>query len=68
MIGKEDADLGEIVHAIIVKKGDNEDEVIKNELIKFCNENISNIKWPKSWEFRKFIPREDNGKLYKNKL
>jgi len=68
VIGKKDDDLGEIVHAIIVKKGNNRDEDIKDELIKFCKENISNVKSPKSWEFRKSIPREDNGKLYKNKL
>ena len=39
-----------------------------SDLIQYCKNNLSFVKCPKSWEFKNSLPREDNGKLYKNKL
>jgi len=68
VISKKHDDLGEAVHAVIVKKCNLDNKNVIEELTKFCRENISNVKCPKSWEIRKSLPREDNGKLYKSKL
>ena len=68
VIAKKDTEFGEIPHAIIVKNKNISNEHILDDLIKYCKNNLSSVKCPKSWEFRKFLPREDNGKLYKNKL
>ena len=68
VVAKKDIEFGELPHAIVVKKTNISEKKIIEDLIEYCKKNISSVKCPKSWEFRESLPREDNGKLYKNKL
>ena len=40
----------------------------ENELIDYCRAKLSSFKCPKSVDFEKSLPRQENGKLYKRSL
>ena len=69
VIGVPNEEFGEEVKAVIEpiewsERGEN----LEEELIKFCKENLSSIKCPKSVDFEKELPRHPTGKLYKRLL
>ena len=69
VIGAPDADLGEVVVAVIqpVAMGD-AGEALEQELRDFLAPSLSRVKIPKRFDFRAELPREANGKLYKREL
>ena len=69
VFGIPNEDMGEEVKAVVQPKdwlmvgADFEDA-----LITFCRKNLTTYKCPKSIDFEKNLPRQDNGKLYKKAL
>jgi len=61
--------FGEEVKAVVepVNWADATDEVAR-ELIEWLRERLSHVKVPRSLDFRRKLPRLDNGKLYKRQL
>lgn len=69
VIGTPHADLGEEVRAVIqLNSGIESTEHLKEELISYTREHLSNIKCPRVIDFREELPREPNGKLLKRVL
>ena len=69
VIGTPHEDLGEEVRAVVqLEKGVESGDALKDELISFTREHLSNIKCPRVVEFRDELPREPNGKLLKRLL
>ena len=69
VIGVPDADMGEEMKAVIqpVDWADATDS-FGREIMEHCREKLGPIKTPKSIDFDKAIPRQENGKLYKRLL
>ena len=69
VVGIPNRDFGEEVKAFI-EPMDWEDTgpELEAELIKYCKEVLSSIKCPRSIDFERKLPRQDNGKLYKRLL
>ena len=69
VFGVPNAEFGEEVKAVVQPQNwaDASDEVAI-ELIEWLRERLSHIKIPRSVDFRKVLPRLDNGKLYKRHL
>lgn len=65
VIGIPHSDWGEQVLAFVIPKND---QVSKEEIIEFCNENLSKYKRPKNIEFVKEFPLTVYGKLNKKEL
>jgi acyl-CoA synthetase (AMP-forming)/AMP-acid ligase II len=65
VIGTPDEKWGEAVTAVVVPK---EDGVSPEEMISFCEGEISGYKKPKRVEFEDEIPRNPSGKILKNVL
>ncbi len=62
-------DLGEQVHAAVQPIADaTMKRDLEDELLAFCRDNLSHVKCPKSLELIADMPRQANGKLYKQKL
>ncbi len=62
-------DLGEQVHAAVQPAADASMDVsLEDELLDFCRANLSHVKCPRSLELMADLPRQANGKLYKQKL
>ncbi len=69
VIGTPHGDLGEEVRAVIqLEKAVEPSEALKQELIDYSREHLSNIKCPRVVDFRDELPREPNGKLLKRLL
>jgi len=69
VIGVPNEEFGEEVKAIVEPINWNETGIeLEEELIRFCKENLSSIKCPKSIDFEKSLPRHPTGKLYKRLL
>ena len=69
VFGVPNDDMGEEVKAVVQPL--NWDDAIpefKNELIEYCRSKLSTFKCPKSVDFKKTLPRQENGKLYKKSL
>jgi long-chain acyl-CoA synthetase len=64
-IGVPDEKSGEVVKIFVVKK---DDTLTQDELMKFCRENLTSYKVPKSIEFRKELPKTNVGKILRKDL
>lgn len=64
-IGLPDEKSGEVVKIFVVKK---DDSLTQDELMKFCRENFTSYKVPKSIEFRKELPKSNVGKILRKDL
>jgi long-chain acyl-CoA synthetase len=64
-IGVPDEKSGEVVKIFVVKK---DDTLTQEELMKFCRENLTSYKVPKSIEFRKELPKTNVGKILRKDL
>jgi long-chain acyl-CoA synthetase len=64
-IGVPDEKSGEVVKIFVVKK---DDSLTSDELMKFCRENLTSYKVPKSIEFRKELPKSNVGKILRKDL
>jgi long-chain acyl-CoA synthetase len=64
-IGVPDEKSGEVVKAFIVKK---DKSLTKDEVIKYCRENLTNYKVPKDVEFRDELPKTNVGKILRREL
>ncbi len=66
VIGIPDPDFGEQVKAVVqLMPGIAESDEIAEELVQFCQSQLSKIKCPKSVDFDPELPRHPTGKLYK---
>jgi acyl-coenzyme A synthetase/AMP-(fatty) acid ligase len=69
VFGVPNQEFGEEVKAIVQLREHGEaGPSLACELIRYCREQLSHIKCPRSIEFMESLPRLDNGKLYKQKL
>ncbi|PFA62235.1 long-chain fatty acid--CoA ligase [Bacillus sp. AFS015802] len=66
VIGVPDSYRGETVKAVIVLKAG--EKVSEQELIRFCQENISSFKVPRIIEFRDELPKTSVGKILRRAL
>ncbi len=69
VVGVDDPEWGKRVHAIVqpaVEEGDW--QVLQQQLIDLCGNNLASFKCPRSWEFVRELPRFDSGKLYRSRL
>jgi len=64
-IGIPDEKSGEVVKVFIVKK---DESLTQDEVMKFCRENLTSYKIPKSIEFRKDLPKSNVGKILRKDL
>lgn len=64
-IGIPDDKSGESVKIFVVKK---DESLTTDELMKFCRENLTSYKVPKSIEFRKELPKSNVGKILRKDL
>ncbi len=64
-IGIPDEKSGEAVKIFVVKK---DESLSQDELMKFCRENLTSYKIPKSIEFRKELPKSNVGKILRKDL
>lgn len=69
VFGVPNAEMGEEVKAVIqLERGVTGDPAKAQELIDWCRARLSNIKVPRSIDFRTEMPRTETGKLIKRKL
>jgi long-chain acyl-CoA synthetase len=64
-IGVKDAQCGEVVKIVVVKR---DESLTEEELASFCKENFTGYKRPKHIEFRKEIPKTNVGKILRRAL
>ncbi len=64
-IGIPDEKSGEVVKIFVVKK---DESLTQDELMKYCRENLTSYKIPKSIEFRKELPKSNVGKILRKDL
>ena len=65
VIGEPDADSGEVVKAVVVKKDAALDEAT---IIRHCRDNLTGYKVPKIVEFRDELPKTNVGKILRREL
>ncbi len=69
VIGVPNDEFGEEVMAVIeAADGVGPSDTFAAELIAYCRERTAHFKCPRSVEVIELIPRQDNGKLYRNQL
>ena len=69
VIGVPNEDMGEEMKAIIQPRDwADANHTFGQEIIELCREKLGPIKTPKSVDFSKALPRQENGKLYKRLL
>ena len=69
VIGVPNPDLGEEVKAVVQPMpGIDGDDALTAELLRFCEENLSRQKVPRSIDYEAELPRLPTGKLYKREL
>ena len=69
VFGIPNLDMGEEVKAVVQPLDWNDaGSELAAELIEYCRTKLSHFKCPKSVDFEKTLPRQDNGKLYKKLL
>ena len=69
VFGIPNAAFGEEVKAVVqLAKGSTPSKAVEEELIAYCKEVLAGFKCPRSIDFQERLPRQDNGKLYKQKL
>ena len=74
VVGIPNVEYGEEIFAAVVPRNaeilDDPDrqEQVRHELMEYCFANIAKFKCPRSIEFRAEIPRDPNGKLYRNRV
>jgi long-chain acyl-CoA synthetase len=69
VFGVPSEDLGEEVKAVVqLGPGHDPTASLADELVAWCKERLSSVKCPKSIDFAASLPRQENGKLYKNEL
>lgn len=69
VFGIPNEDFGEEVKAVVqLVDGGDGDPALAEELIRHCRDRLSAIKCPRSVDFRRQLPREANGKLFKKRL
>jgi len=66
VIGVEDTKWGEVGKAFIVAKKNS--KLGKEEMIKFCSEKLAKYKIPKHIQFIEVLPRNEAGKIEREKL
>jgi long-chain acyl-CoA synthetase len=64
-IGVPDEKSGEAVKVFVVKK---DESLTADEILKFCRENLTSYKVPRSVEFRKELPKSNVGKILRKDL
>jgi long-chain acyl-CoA synthetase len=64
-IGIPDEKSGEVVKVFVVKK---DESLTQEEMMKFCRENLTSYKVPKTIEFRKELPKSNVGKILRKDL
>jgi long-chain acyl-CoA synthetase len=64
-VGVPDERSGEAVKLFVVKKSD---DLTKEELDAFCDENLTGYKRPKYIEFREDLPKTNVGKILRREL
>ena len=69
VIGVPSDELGEEVKAVIqLTDSEKASPALANELIAYCHSRLTDLKCPKSIDFRNELPRHPTGKLYKRLL
>jgi long-chain acyl-CoA synthetase len=69
VFGIPNEEWGEEVKAVIeLNKNHHSSDELLAELMKFAQENLAKMKLPRSIDFIKKLPRDENGKLYKRRL
>ena len=69
VFGVPNEDMGEEVKAVVQPLNWNDaSPECESELIEFCRTKLSSYKCPKSIDFERKLPRQENGKLYKRAL
>jgi acyl-CoA synthetase (AMP-forming)/AMP-acid ligase II len=69
VIGVPNEDFGEEVKAVVQPaEGIVADDALGQELIRFCRQQLADVKCPRSVDFRSELPRHPTGKLYKRLL
>jgi long-chain acyl-CoA synthetase len=69
VFGIPNAEWGEEVKAVVVlRPGQQPSTGLADQLIEHCHQHLARFKVPRSIDFAVSLPRNDNGKLYKQKL
>jgi long-chain acyl-CoA synthetase len=64
VVGVDDKYRGQIAKAFVVLKGHTKpSDVIKEEIMQSCRDNLAKYKWPRAIEFRKTLPKTKIGKV-----
>lgn len=68
VIGVPDEVWGHYIKAFVALEDDSNNEKIKNNILKFCDEKLENYAVPKELVIMESLPKNTNGKIDKNKL
>ena len=69
VFGIPNEEFGEEVKAVVQPTDwDDATDTFRDELMSFCREKLSHVKCPRSLDFDRALPRQENGKLFKKKI